>query len=188
MRVFLLASVVSLPFVLLAGCGDDEGVGGGGGGTTSAATTSSTSSSTATTVASTTTGPPSDITPTITVANLSANCMPAIPADPVTGTIDVTYDNAGDMPGTLTISSATLTLIGQAGNLSFSFSLDPHDSGSVGAFGSVGVPHTKVDGSGSGGQPCDFCGAQGTLSITWVDDMGGSAQDSVAIPSFSCVQ
>jgi hypothetical protein len=190
MRGLSLACVLGLSVAVLAACGDDDETGTGGGTTaTSSASTGSTASSTSATSSSTGSGTPSDITPDITTVTLSGSCKPEVPADPVFGSIDVTYDNAGETFGELTITDARLEFTGIDSTLVFTFDLDPPTSGMVGAFSSMGVPHTKVVDSGMGNgadNPCGFCSGPATLTVTWVDDVGGTAEDTYEIASFPC--
>lgn len=188
MRSFLFASLL-VSSVPLAACGDDDGTGGGTTSTSTSTSAGSTSSSTsATATSSTGSGTPSDITPTINAVSLTGSCMPGVPEDPIIGGVDVTYDNAGETPGVLTVTSATLELTGIDAMLVFTFDLDPSSSGMVGAFGSVGVPHAKVAGSGMGNgePPCGYCDAPGTVTINWTDDVGGTAEASFPIAAFPC--
>ncbi len=190
MRAFHFASVIGLSMAFLLSCGDDDETGSGGATTSTTTTGGSTTSSASTSSASSTgSGMPSDITPDITTVTLGGNCMPEVPADPVFGSIDVTYDNAGEMFGELTITDARLEFTGIDSTLTFTFDLDPASSGMVGPLASMGVPHTKVVDSGMGSSadsPCGFCNAPATLTVTWVDDVGGTAEDTYEIASFQC--
>ncbi|NUO54937.1 MAG: hypothetical protein HOV80_39360 [Polyangiaceae bacterium] len=191
MRGLYFASVIGLSMAALTACGDDDETGTGGGTTTSTVTsgTSTSSSTTATATSTTSSGTPSNITPDITTVNLSGSCKPVVPADPVFGSIDVTYDNAGEAAGELTIIDARLEFTGIDSTLTFTFDLDPPSSGMVGPLGSMGVPHTKVVDSGMGSSaesPCGFCSSPATLTVSWMDAVGGTAQDSYEIASFPC--
>lgn len=190
-------------------CGDDDGTGGGGAGGDATTTTTTTTSGTSTSAATTTTtssssasstsasastgqggGTLSDITATITDAQMFANCQPVVGPDPIGGSFDADYVNAGDAPGTLTVMGVGMQLTQDNMMLDWIFEITPDAIGPVDPMSTESVTHTKVNGSGSGtgGMPCDYCGAPGILYVDYQDDQGRPATATFAIEGLGCVQ
>jgi len=127
------------------------------------------------------------IMPSLSSMALTFNCQPVVPADPVGGTFDAVYANSGTAPGTATITNVRILLHGNA-MLTWSFDVDPSDSGSVPAGESPTVQHTKVADSGSGngtGTPCDYCGGTVSLQVQWTAN-GGPVNDSLGPEPVVC--
>jgi hypothetical protein len=134
-----------------AGPGGAGGVGGGGG------------------------GPQGDVVPTIESYDFFVNCQPAVPPDPINGSFTARYDNQDAVDGLATITKVLLELDDGAVATDWEFDVAPPDSSTIPPGMTVNVPHTKVQGSGSGPTPpCDYCGrgSTWTLKVTW--DVAGT--------------
>ncbi|MBI5534015.1 MAG: hypothetical protein HY898_14940 [Deltaproteobacteria bacterium] len=107
---------------------------------------------------------PSALTMTILGIEMWMNCMPAVPPDPLGGTITVRYDNSlGSAAAFATITQAQWAL-----PATYSFELEPKESGLIPAGKVVDVAHKKVANSGKvAASPCSLCGQVGSLSLTW---------------------
>jgi hypothetical protein len=129
---------------------------------------------------------PSDITPSIAEAALYGNCEPIVGPDPLFGTITIEYLNRGAAEGSLGLTSAVLALTGIDATLTWTFEVDPDSSGAVPAGDTVNVIHTKVQDSGSGNKgdltPCSYCGAAGTVTVSFAD---GQTAD-LPVSAFEC--
>lgn len=117
-----------------------------------------------------------DIVPKLIDLELFVDCMPIVSPDPIHGGFDASYDNQGTGPGSLAITKIALQASSpNGGALNWSFDVVPAGSGVVGAGQTATILHQKVDGSGSGtGSPCNFCGGDWTLDVTWEDGSSGT--------------
>jgi hypothetical protein len=116
-----------------------------------------------------------NVVPTIDSYEFFVNCQPAVPPDPINGSFTATYDNPDVVDGLATITKVLLELDDGAQATDWEFDVAPPNSNTVPAGMTVTVPHTKVQGSGSGTTgPCNYCdrGSTWTLKVTW--DVAGT--------------
>lgn len=137
--------------------------------------------------------PDTDVTsalvPDILSDTLYMNCMPSVPPDPVGGGFVVRYQNDGSTADHAAFASATLTIHRTPLTSStWTFDVNPTDSGSVPPGQHSDITHAKVYGSGSGStnDPCDYCGGTWTLDVSWQID-GATVTDSLDAGSVDCV-
>lgn len=198
---FLLGFFTS---VALSGCGDVDVIGIGGAGSTSNASTANGTTATATTTtsvtvgttsatsgASTTGGGASEISAELLSGKFSMNCQPVVGPDPIAGSFEVEYENTGGSSGLLTVSSASLNILGpNGGMLTWVFDVGPASSQPIGPGEKQTVTHTKVAGSGMGTpnvvNPCSLCNGTWSLAVGWSDGVTGTAATS-SLGNVSCV-
>lgn len=118
---------------------------------------------------------------TIETADMWLNCMPDIPPDPLGGTFTVRYDNSlGTSAASASILTVEWTLPG-----TYTFEVQPKDSGIIPAGKIVDVVHTKVANSGlPSGNPCSVCNGVGALHVTW--DVSGQSVSTDLVGSPGC--
>jgi hypothetical protein len=109
-----------------------------------------------------------DPTVTFTDFQLSINCMPIIPADPLNGTFTVTYSNPGSGQVSIVVLEADLLVTTATSSLDWVFSVTP-EAQTIAGGSWVNVQQTKVPGSGmlgsGSGSLCDYCGAPATIKL-----------------------
>ena len=180
------AATLAMASLCWGGCGGIaiiDPVDDGGGGST---TTTTSSTTTPTTTTSGSGGGEPALTVSLSDVGVGMNCMPDIPNDPVAVMFMAHYDNtAGTAAGEANIVAARGLFGGPPKSLTWSFAVDPTASGLVPAGKQVNVSHSKVAGSGSGGDlPCSFCGVPALLELDVVVD--GSTELVTASTEAGC--
>jgi hypothetical protein len=205
---------LGLLFIWGVGCGDD-GTGGEGGtsssssvgtsGSSKATSGSGTGSSSAsgtsasgTGSASTTTGASSastgagmaDIDIALDSGDFFANCMPAVPPDPLSGSFIGTFTNAGPDTGTVTITSAELVFSNASDTMTWAFETMPSSFDLLNGANEQ-ITFQKVANSGMGSNPnlgpCSFCGNDTMVALTvFFDDGTNLVEELIDIDGFIC--
>jgi hypothetical protein len=158
--------------MMSTGCGADvTTVGAGGGGTTSSTSTAGGGGS-------------ASLVASIAQVNLGANCMPVVGDDPVSGSITVSYENTGTVPGAMTLTRADLLFTSAQEGWVFPLELDPTTSGAVEGGQTLEVEHLKVATPGDSSFVCQLCGTTGSVALYF--ERG--EQTASAMFDFGCVQ
>lgn len=118
--------------------------------------------------------PHSKLVVSIVESELWMNCMPEVPADPMSGTIRVRYDNSQGPAVSVVVESVQLQLPD-----TWSFQVTQTDVGTIAAGSVIEVDHEKIANTAEGpGNPCQACGAVGQLRFTWKLSDGQTLSES----------
>lgn len=186
MQLRILMGALAIGGAGLVGCGGkvifDDGSGGAG---INPGPTSAVGGTTHAAVTSTGTGPSGQLD--ISLGNLQffTDCKPRVGSDPIGGSFDVTFHNTGSSTFSAAVNNPVkLTING--GTLVWSFAIDTAGPLSIPAGGTTTATFKKVDLSGSGQppglNPCDVCGQQATLTVTFSDGETKSADLPFGLP------
>jgi len=81
----------------------------------------------------------------------------------------VVYENIGGSVGSLEMDYVQVVFAIPMEGWVFPIELSPTSSGPVGPGGKIEVTHAKIATDGDSSFVCNFCGLQGTLTVSWAN-------------------
>jgi hypothetical protein len=182
---------VGLFLLALSGCGGtvvfevggDEGGGGMGPvGSTGSATAASATTGGGPGGASSTSGDPvvasavgaggaaaGELVVSIVDVDLTADCMPVVGPDPVSGSVVVKYENVGTGSTRATDVRIDLVYTNEVEGWVFPIAVAPAESSPIPPGESRAVEHVKVETAGDASFICSLCGAEGVVALHGLD-------------------
>jgi hypothetical protein len=157
-------SLITFVLALQAGCGgkvvfDGEQDGPSGSSSESSSQTSGTF-------------PDGVLTPVVDELQFSANCMPNVPPDPVSGSVTVSYINKSGVEAGLSLGGASLGFASGVEAWLFFMDLTPTSSGLVPANSEVTVVHEKTTMQQDSSFICSLCNLPMTVQLTFFSEQG----------------